>query len=152
MIRTLPVICTCMSPSLRTNCPLKGQIFSKILKIHTLWPYYVCVLIAQHYNDVIMSTMTSQITGFLIAYSNVCSGSDQRKYQSSVSLASVRGIHRWPVNFTHKGPVTRKMFPLDDVIMKYDICSTCIPLMPYVTSCCTGPFCHSSTGTLWYDR
>ena len=26
-------------------------------------------------------------------------------------------IHRGPVNFPHKGPVTRKMFPFDDVIM-----------------------------------
>ena len=29
----------------------------------------------------------------------------------------VRGIHRWPVNSPHKGPVTRKMFPFDDVIL-----------------------------------
>ena len=28
-------------------------------------------------------------------------------------------IHRWPVNFPHKWPVTRKMFPFDDVIMLY---------------------------------
>ena len=28
---------------------------------------------------------------------------DQRKHQSSASLAFVRGIHRWPVNSTHKG-------------------------------------------------
>ena len=27
------------------------------------------------------------------------------------------GIHRWPVNSPHKGPVTRKRFPFDDVIM-----------------------------------
>ena len=27
------------------------------------------------------------------------------------------GIHRWPVNSPHKGPVTRKMFLFDDVIM-----------------------------------
>ena len=44
-------------------------------------------------------------------------GADQRKHQSSASLAFVRGIHRWPVNSSHKGPVTRKMFPFDDVIM-----------------------------------
>ena len=36
--------------------------------------------------------------------------------QSSASLALVRGIQRWPVNSPHKGPVTRKMFPFDDVI------------------------------------
>ena len=34
-----------------------------------------------------------------------------------LSLAFVRGFHRWPVNSPHKGPVTRKMFPFDDVIM-----------------------------------
>ena len=39
------------------------------------------------------------------------------KYQSSASLTFVRGIHRWPVNSPHKRPVTRKMFPFDDVIM-----------------------------------
>ena len=42
---------------------------------------------------------------------------DQRKHQSSASLAFVRGIHRWPVNSPHKWPVTRKMFPFYDVIM-----------------------------------
>ena len=41
---------------------------------------------------------------------------DQRKHKSSASLAFVRGIHRWPVNSPHKGPVTRKMFSFDDVI------------------------------------
>ena len=41
----------------------------------------------------------------------------ERKRQSSVSLAFVRGIHRWPVNSPHKGSVTRKMFQFDDVIM-----------------------------------
>ena len=42
---------------------------------------------------------------------------DQKKHQSSVSQAFVRGIHWWPVNSPHKGPVTRKMFPFDNVIM-----------------------------------
>ena len=42
-----------------------------------------------------------------------------RSKKTSVSLAFVRGIHRWPVNSPHKGPVTRKMFPLDGVIMTY---------------------------------
>ena len=46
----------------------------------------------------------------------VIQGADQRKHQSSASLAFVLGIHRWPVNSPHKGPVTRKMFPFDDVI------------------------------------
>ena len=41
-----------------------------------------------------------------------------KKHQSSASMAFVRGIHRGPVNSPHKWPVTRKMFPFDDVIMQ----------------------------------
>ena len=69
-----------------------------------------------HYCDVIMSTMTFQITSLIIIYSNVYSA-DQGKHQSSASLAFVRGIHRWPVNSPHKRPVTREVLPFDDVIM-----------------------------------
>ena len=64
-----------------------------------------------------MVAMASQITSLTIVYSTVYSGADQRKHQSSGSLAFVRGIHRGPVNSPHKWPVTRKMFPFDDVIM-----------------------------------
>ena len=70
-----------------------------------------------HYNDVIMSTMASQITSLTIVYSTIYSGTNQRKHQSSTSLAFVRGIHRSPVNSPHKGLVTRKMFSFDDAIM-----------------------------------
>ena len=59
--------------------------------------FHRCHHCALHYSDVIMSAMTSQITGVSIFFSNVCWGADQRKYQSSASLAFVRGIHRWPV-------------------------------------------------------
>ena len=69
-----------------------------------------------HYSDAIMTTIASQITSLTIVYSIVYSDAD-RKHQSSTSLAFVRGIHRWPVNSPHKMPVTRKMFPFDDVIM-----------------------------------
>ena len=69
------------------------------------------------YSDVIMDAMASQITSLTIVYSTVYLGADQRKHQCSASLAFVRGIHRWPVNSPHKGPVTRKMFPFDDVTM-----------------------------------
>ena len=70
-------------------------------------------------NDVIMSTMATQITSLTIVYSTVYSGEDKKKHQSSTSLAFVRGIHRWPVNSPRKAPVTRKKFPFDDVIMQY---------------------------------
>ena len=63
-----------------------------------------------------MGAMAPQITNLTIVYSTVYPGADQRKHQSSASLAFVRGIHRLPVNTPHKGPVTRKMFLFDDVI------------------------------------
>ena len=70
-----------------------------------------------HHCDVIMSTMASQITSLTIVYSSIHSGRDKKNHQSSASLAFVRGVHRRPVNSPHKWPVTRKMFPIDDVIM-----------------------------------
>ena len=70
-----------------------------------------------HYSNVIMTAIASQITGVSIVWSIVCSGVGQRKHESSVSLTFVKGIHRWPVGSSHKGPVTRKMFSFDDVIM-----------------------------------
>ena len=64
-----------------------------------------------------MGKIASQTTSLTIVYSTVYSDEDQRKHQSSASLAFVRGIHRGPVNSPHKCPVTRKMFLFDDVIM-----------------------------------
>ena len=69
-----------------------------------------------HYSDIIMGAMASQITSRTID-TIVYSGVDQWKHQSSASLAFVGGIHRGPVNSPHKEPVTRKMFPFDDVII-----------------------------------
>ena len=82
------------------------------------------------YSDVIMSAMASQITIVSIGCSTVCSGADQRKQQSSVLLAFVLGVHQWPVDAPHKGPVTRKMSPFDDVTMYrriVDLHQTTIP-------------------------
>ena len=45
--------------------------------------------IPTQYSDIIMSAMASQITGVSIVCSTVCSGADQRKHQSSASLALV---------------------------------------------------------------
>ena len=79
-----------------------------------------------------MTTMASQITSLTVVYSIVYSGADQRKHQSSASLAFVWGIHRWPVNSPVTGE-TRKMFPFDDVIM---IRPTLIPWDPWCRSWC----------------
>ena len=74
-----------------------------------------------HYTGIIMSAITPQITSVSIVCSVVCWGSDQIKLKNSVSLVFVRGIHRRPMNSLHKEPVTRKMFPFDNVIMKWFI-------------------------------
>ena len=62
----------------------------------------------------------SPINSLTIVYSVVYTGGDQRKHQISALLAFVRGIHRRPVNSPRKGPVTRKMFAFDDVIMVHN--------------------------------
>ena len=145
---------------------------------------------ALHYNDVIMTTMASQITSLTAVYSTVYSDADHRKHQSSASLACVWGIHQIPDcpdptnypgmhyndvimstmasqitsltvvfstvysrrrskktsklrvtglcaenspvtgEFPAQRPVTRKMFPFDDVIMILNDTLTRIPLLP----------------------
>ena len=79
------------------------------------------------YGDVIMGMMASQISRLTIVYSIVYLGADQRKHQSSASLAFVLGIHKWPV--------MQKMFPFDDVIMD---CTALIGL--YTLPWNQGPF------------
>ena len=80
------------------------------------WPFAWNLLATagfpSHYNDVIMGTIASQITSVSIVYLIVSTGTDQIKHQSSASLALVRS----PVNSPHKWPVTRRMFPFDDVL------------------------------------
>ena len=78
---------------------------------------FSAIIFRFHYNDITMGTIESQITSLTTVYSTVYSGANQRKHQSSTSLAFVRGINQGLVNSLHKGPVTRKMFPFDDVIM-----------------------------------
>ena len=101
-----------MSPSSKLNHVVRqthGTVSARANHMHFENP---------HYSDVIIGSMASQIATLTIVYSCVYSGADQRKHQSSASLAFVRGIHWWLVNSPHEGPVTRKMFPFDDVIMK----------------------------------
>ena len=78
-----------------------------------------------------MSTMAPQIASLTIVYSGVD--------QSSASLAFVRGIHRWPVNSPHKGPVTQKMFPFDDVMMSNTA------LIMFIDACICHQVLRSST-------
>ena len=88
------VISTLQSPAAGTGStdrqqyPLDtgGQLFCP-----SLWPK---VSNTPHYIDVIMITVASQNTNLMVIYWIVYSGADQRKHQSSASLAFVRGNHR----------------------------------------------------------
>ena len=91
----------------------KGTVLSIVINHHS----NLFLSRSIHYSDVIMGAIAAQITSFTIVYSTVYSDADQRKHHSLTSLAFVRGIHRGPVNSPQKWPVTRKIFPFDDVIM-----------------------------------
>ena len=103
------------------------------------FPVNITLLICiWHYDNIIMGAMGSQITSLTIVYSTVYSSADQSKHQSSVSLAFVWVIHLGPVNSPHKWPVTRKMFPFDDIMVQLQW-FMCPPF--YLTS-----------GTVFWDR
>ena len=59
-----------------------------------------------------MTTMASQITSLAVVYSAVYSDADQRKHQSSASLAFVQGIHRDRWIPRTKGQLRGKCFHL----------------------------------------
>ena len=75
----------------------------------------------RHNNDVIKSTMGSQIASLTIVYSAVYLGADRSKHHSYAPLVFVWGIHRWPVNSPRKWQVTQKIFPFDVVIMVFEL-------------------------------
>ena len=117
------------------------QLEFQVISFH-IWPDTICqriwsnidvdqsscgisMILRHHYSDVAMYSVVSQIAGVSIVCPIFYLGAGQRKHQSSVSLAFVKGIHRWPVNSPHKWPVTRKMLPFDDFIMtgtSQDVC------------------------------
>ena len=100
------------------NKPLSETMSTWFTGVYLYPQVLICLQLGEkkHHCDVIMGPIASQITSLKIVYSTVYSDADQRKHQSSASRAFVRGIHRGPVNSPHKWPVTRKMFPFDDVI------------------------------------
>ena len=65
-----------------------------------------------HYDDVIMTTMVAQITSLTVVYSTVYSDANQRKHQSSASLAFVWGNHRDRWIPRTKGQLRGKCFHL----------------------------------------
>ena len=88
--------------------PAAAMICLQIIKLFMIW----------HYDDVIMTTIASQITSLTVVYSTVYSDADQSKHQKLRVTGLCVGNSPGPVNSPHKGPVTRKMFPFDDVIMR----------------------------------
>ena len=76
--------------------------FAKMDRYHTTISYI----------DVITTTMTSQITSLTVVHSTVYSDADQRKHQSSASLAFVWGIHQDKWIPRTKGQLRGKCFPL----------------------------------------
>ena len=118
LIRWQPHILAVLN-SIDINYYTTSEFFQSLTDITFLYPFTIISgnIWHGHYDDVTMSLMASQITSLTIIYLTGYSDADQRKHQSSASLAFVRGIHRGPVNSPHNWPVTRKMFPFDDVIM-----------------------------------
>ena len=83
---------------------------------HQQWINY-CRWTSPQYSDIIMSAIASHITSISSVCSAICSGTHQRKHQSSAWLSFMRGVQWWLVDSPHKGPVIWEMFPFDDVIM-----------------------------------
>ena len=79
---------------------------------------FLCIFLGYnwHYNDVKLTSRSLKSRTirlfFLTAYAN--------PYQSPHYWPFVRGVHWWPMNSPHKGPVTRKKLACDDVIMNFD--------------------------------
>ena len=65
-----------------------------------------------------MSEMASEIISLTIVCSTVCSCADQKTSKLRVT-GLCEGNRRSPVDSRHKGPITRKMFLFDDVIMLF---------------------------------
>ena len=72
---------------------------------------------SSQYIDVIMTTMASQITSLTVVNSTVLFRHRSKKTSKLRVTGLCAGNSSGPVNSPHKGPVTRKMFPFDDVIM-----------------------------------
>ena len=113
---------------------------TSILSDHCPRLWVTCrVHLAFHDDYVIMGTMASQITSLTIVYSTVYSGTDQRK-KSKLRVTGLRdGNSQVTGEFPRKWPVTRKMFPFDDVIMLivYHPCAT----VELLASCCLAIVC-----------
>ena len=92
-----------------------------------IYVYYINVISLQRrHND------RDGVTSVSIVYSTICWGADKKHTKAPRALAFVREIHRWPVDSPHKGPVMRKMFPLNVVFMIIYINRSKQPILLFV--------------------
>ena len=127
-IYAIPAFCE-WNPTSLVDFPYKGQVMLSLdepMLTNHLWGLaafswgqflrkssrYKSLKWVWHYIDVIMTTIASQITSLMVVYSIVYSCADQRKHQSSASLAFVRGIHRDRWIPRTKGQLRGKCFHL----------------------------------------
>ena len=114
----------------------------------------ICFMISMKYN--VKLGLNSECDGIsnhqhLLYLLNCLFRCRSKKNQSSKWLAFVRGINWWPVNSPHKGPVMRKMYPFDDVIMFRFIFfdKNCYILFPSVQLSVRTDIIGSDSGLAW---
>ena len=117
------ILCNILTPfMLETITNSTGLSWYYPVEQHSIRIIYVIVLNPSdtaHYNDVIMGAMAShQRLDCLLK--SLFRSIYKRHHQSSASLGFVRRIHRWPVNTPYNGPVTRRTFPFDDIIIPWN--------------------------------
>ena len=104
----------------------------------------------QHYSDVIVSAMASQIAGVSIVYSLVCSGANQRKHQSSASLAFV-GNSPVTGEFPLKGHLRGKCFHF--ITLSCECCHIAnLPSLPKPEVVITIPGCYQRRHIWRFDN
>ena len=90
---------------------------------HVMWCFtsVICLLYFR-YDDVIISSMASQTTRLDRLLNRLFRHRSKKTPTLCFTGRCVREIQCRPVNSSHKGPVTRKVFPFDDVTMVTSIC------------------------------
>ena len=92
---------------------------SDLFIMNTIWitsGWCVYVMGFTHYIDVIMTTVASQITSSHL-FTQSFIQTQIKENAKAPRHWPLCGTSPGPVNYPHKGPVTRKMVPFDDVIM-----------------------------------
>ena len=115
-------------------CPGRDELDApSTWRVRIWWSNPNNVPVMHHYCDVIMGVIVSQITSLMIVYSTIYSSADQRKHQSSTSLAFVWGIRRWPVNSPHKGQWSGALMLLPEASFGLRVLSLPLSVGPSVT-------------------